>query len=265
MNAGFFYSKGQGHRSARAHQLGLSLLEVAIALVVAGLLSWASFSAYETVTSQQEIERGRAEGQQLQSILRAFALRHGRLPCPDVGVAASGYESLAGLECAAGNQLGWFPYVSLGLQIPQEALRARYAVFRARRDDNRLRDADLAVSLERTGDVESEANYNDVTDLIAGLNNASGLSVATSRPHLTGDAGAAGAINCTTNVVMSVAYWVVVPLKDADNNGNRLDAPHATTSLCAAGPSAPLRFGADDVVVAESPAQLAGWLRQSLP
>jgi hypothetical protein len=36
-------------------------------------------------------------------------------------------------------------------------------------------------------------------------------------------------------------------------------------SVCAAGPSAPLRWNSDDVVVAESPAQLAGWLRQSMP
>lgn len=256
----------KGSRGSSANQAGFSLLELAIVLVIAGLLSWASFSAYETVSSQQEIERGRAEGKQLQSIVRAFALRHGRLPCPDTSATASGYENLAGTTCVAGTQLGWFPYVSVGLSIPEPALRARYAVFRDSIDP--LKNADLAVAMERTGDAAETATFMDVTDLIAGLNQAARLaaaSVATNRPYLTGDGGAAGVIHCTSNPVMSVAYWIVVPLKDADNNGDRLDPPHTMAGLCAASPTAPLRFDSDDVVVAESATQLAGWLRQSLP
>lgn len=254
-----------GRRSARRHHAGMSLLEVAIALVVAGLLSWASFSAYETVAAQQEIERGRAEAQQLQSILRAFALRNGRLPCPDAGAQASGYESLTGAECSPGNRVGWFPYVSVGLEVPEQALRARYAVLRVRNVGNPSLDADLALAIERTGDAADDENFLAVTDLIAGLNHAAALPLATDQPHLTGDAGAAGPIDCAANRVMSVAYWVVVSLKDADNDGIRLDAPHTLSGLCAASPAAAPRFGSDDVVVAESPAQLAGWLRKSLP
>lgn len=245
-------------------QAGFSLIELSVALVVAGLLSWASFSAYETVSAQQQLERGRAQAQQLQSILRAFALRYGRLPCPDVGAVANGYESLTAGECSTGNQLGWFPYVSLGLEIPTLEHRARYAVFRAANADPLL-DADLAVSKERNGDSVSDANYLDVTDLIAALVNAAALPLSTGRAYLTGDGGAAGAIDCASNAVMPAAYWVVVPLQDRDNDGSRLDPPHTSSSLCAASPSAPLRFASDDVVVAESPAQLAGWLRVSLP
>lgn len=251
--------RGAGSRLAQA---GFSLVEVAIVLVVAGLISWAAFSGYETVSAQQEIERGRAEAQQLQSVLRAFALRHGRLPCP--GANPDGYETLTAGRCAAGNQLGWFPYVSVGLEQPTDRLRARYSVFRAS-NAVAAQDADLAVVLERTGDSAGDTTFLDVTDLIAALNNASTLPVSPTRTHLTGDGGAAGAINCGSNRVMVAAYWVVVPLKDMDGNGERLDPPHSLTSLCAASPSAPLRFGSDDVVVAESPAQLAGWLRTSLP
>ncbi|MFN4120360.1 type II secretion system protein [Acidovorax sp.] len=257
-------------RPGRMRQAGFSLLEIAVALVVAGLLSWAAFSGYETVVSQQEIERGRAEAQQLQSIVRSFALRHGRLPCPDTAAVATGYEALTSPDstvCAAGVQVGWFPYVSVGLQVPEEALRARYAVFRTP-SATAAQDADLTAALERTGDAEGEANYSDVTDLIVALNNAAGLAsaaVAANRPYLTGDAGAAGAIDCGGNAVMSVAYWVVVPLKDADGDGNRLDPPHTNAGLCAASPTAPLRFGTDDVVVSDSPTQLSGWLRKSLP
>jgi prepilin-type N-terminal cleavage/methylation domain-containing protein len=248
----------------RRLQSGFSAIELAVALVVVGLLSWASFSAYETVSAQQQLERGRAQAQQLQSILRAFSLRYGRLPCPDVGAVANGYESLTAGECSSGSQLGWFPYVSLGLEIPTLQHRARYAVFRAANADPLL-DADLAISKERTGDSVNEANYLDVTDLIAALVNAAALPLSTGRAYLTGDEGSAGVIDCVSNAVMPVAYWVVVPLQDKDNDGSRLDTPHTSASLCAASPSAPLRFASDDVVVAESPAQLAGWLRASLP
>ncbi len=247
-----------------AYQQGLSLVEMAIVLVVSGLLSWAAFSAYATVSAHQELERGRAEAQKVQSILRAFALRHGRLPCPDAEVAATGYESLSAGVCPAGNQLGWFPYVSVGLEMPEPRHLARYAVFRAS-DADPVRDADLAVAKERTRDEVGESLYLDVTDLIAALTNAAGVSLSNTRAHLTGDGGAAGDVNCASNIVMAAAYWVVVPLQDKDNNGSRLDPPHGATSLCAASPSAPPSLNSDDVVVAESPAQLAGWLRRSLP
>lgn len=261
MNAGALGCPG-GRR--RPRQRGFSMVEMAVALVVAGLLSWASFTAYDTVTAQQELERGRAEGIKLQSILRAFALRHGRLPCPDSGATATGYESLSSGVCAPAAQVGWFPYVSVGLELPDPQFRARYAVFRAS-DADFSKDADLAVAKERTRDAAGDPGYLDVTDLIAALVNASALSLSTGRAYLTGDGGAAGAVNCAANAVMSAAYWVIVPLQDKDNDGSRLDPPHTSSGLCAANPGAPVRSTYDDVVVAESPAQLAGWLRKSLP
>lgn len=247
----------------RAAQSGFSMVEVAVALVVAGLMSWAAFSGYETVTAQQEIERGRAEADQLQSILRAFALRHGRLPCPDSDAVADGYENPPAGNCVGGNQVGWFPYVSVGLPMPTDKFLARYSVYRGPTEAT-----DFALVGERTGDGPGDATFQDVTDLIAALNNVLSVPAAgvdATRTHLTGDAGAAGAIDCATNRVMTVAYWMVVPLQDKSGDGDRFDAPHTPSSVCAASPSAPLRFGSDDVVVAESPVLLAGWLRRSMP
>lgn len=253
----------------RAVQSGFSMVEVSVGLVIVGLMSWAAFSGYETVTAQQEMERGRAEAQQLQSMLRAFALRQGRLPCPDTSDTGSGYESLVSGECEPDVHVGWFPYVSVGLELPMDKFRARYSVFRARNAVDE-KDADLAVSKERTRDsaAADSTTFRDTTDLIMALNNASVLPSSSGRTFLTGDAGSAGSIDCAANVLMAAAYWVVVPLQDKDGDGSRFDAPHRTTaplSPCAASPSAPVRFGSDDIVVAESPAQLAGWLRRSLP
>lgn len=248
--------------SAGRGQAGFTLLELAVVLVVVGLMSWAAFSGYTTVSDEQDVERGRAEAQQLQSVLRAFALRNGRLPCPAIN--SNGYESLTAGACSSGNQLGWFPYISVGLELPTDRLRARYSVFRAA-NATLAQDADLAVAQERTGDVPGDATYLDANDLIMALNNAAALPFSAARTYLTGDGGAAGAIDCAGNQVMAAAYWVIVPLQDKSGDGDRLDPPHATNSLCAASPSAPVRWNSDDVVVAESPAQLAGWLRQSMP
>lgn len=255
-------SLDQQRRRVCARQAGFALLELAVVLVIAGLMSWAAFSGYTTVSQEQEVERGRAQAQELQSVLRAFALRNGRLPCPAAN--PDGYETVTAGSCSAGNQLGWFPYISVGLELPTDRLRARYSVFRAANAVAAL-DADLAVALERTGDTAGDTTYLDATDLIVALNNASALAFSPARTYLTGDAGAAGAIDCASNQVMAAAYWVVVPLQDRSGDGERLDPPHAMTSLCAASPSAPLRWNSDDVVMAESPAQLAGWLRQSMP
>lgn len=259
----FKASRRHANRWHRSAQRGFSMVELAIALVVAGLMSWAAFSGYETVAAQQEIERGRAEAQQLQSIVRAFALRHGRLPCPDSDAVADGYENPPTGNCAPGNQVGWFPYVSLGLPMPSDKFRARYSVYRGATVAT-----DFAVSAERTGDATGDSTYSDVNDLVAALNAVPAVpsgGVDAARAYMTGDAGVAGAINCATNRVMNAAYWIVVPLQDKSGDDDRFDAPHTPSSVCAASPSAPLRFDSDDVVVAESPAQLAGWLRGSLP
>lgn len=241
---------------------GFSLLEVSLALVVAGLMSWAAFSGYQAVTDQQERERAVAEADQLQSVIRAFALRHGRLPCP--AALPDGYETTGSEGCVSGNDVGWFPYVSAELSLPDERLMARYSVYRAE-DPVFAKDADLAVVKERTGDASGEMTYRDVTDLIVALHNVSELPVSPARTHLTGDGGAAGVVDCAANRVMAAAYWLVVPLQDRDGDGHRLDAPHTMEGRCAASPSTGLRFGSDDVTAAESPAQLAGWLRAHLP
>jgi prepilin-type N-terminal cleavage/methylation domain-containing protein len=255
----------QPRRPCLSTQKGLTLLEVSVVLVVAGLMSWAAFSGYETVVSQQSLERGRAEAKSLQVAVRSFALRHGRLPCPDQ--AGTGYETLDTSPvpvCGPGAQVGWFPYTSIGLAVPVDGLRARYSVFRAAHVTPSS-DADLAIAQERSGDTVGATTYQDASDLIVALNNAARLPIASSRSYLTGDGGPAGAINCTSNVHSAVAYWIVVPLQDRDGDGDRLDPPHSLTGLCAASPVAPLSHQSDDVVVAESVAQLAGWMRASLP
>lgn len=252
-----------GMVAAKQLQHGLSMLEVTMVLVIASLMSWAVFSAYVTFDRDRERAMAKATAQQMQTALRAFAMRHGRLPCPDT--AGNGYETAG---CPAATQVGGYPYLSVGLDLPPQLQQVRYAVFR-RANANPADDADLAVALERTGDEPGDVHHLDVTDLVAALNNASAWFADDSgleqQPHLTGDGGVAGSVACGADVVATVAYWLILPMRDADGDGDVFDFPHSTTGLCAASPSTPLQANADDIVVAESPLQLAGWLRRSMP
>lgn len=245
-------------------QRGFTFLELALALLVVGLVSWSAFSAYDVFHDAQDRREAQDNARHVQGQLRAFALRHGRLPCPDTSATGTGYENLAGGVCAAGSQVGWFPYVSAGLAVPTDDHRARYAVYRLANATASL-DADLAVARERNGDAPGQVHHQDVGDLIVALNTASGHTVASTRAHVTGDGGMAGAIDCATNLSQLTAYWLVIPLQDRDGDADRLDAPNTLAGPCAGGPSSPVSAANDDVVLAESPALLAGWLRQNLP
>lgn len=256
-------SYARRHRTLTT-QRGISFVETSVVLALAGLLSWAAFGAYESVNDQRSRQQGLDAALELQSHLRSFSLRHGRLPCPDPSALGTGYEGTTDDACSPGNQVGWFPYVGLGLAVPQDGLKARYAVFRAEHS-NLAQDADLAITKERTGDAADDAPYQNVSDLIVALNNIGELSLSPSRAYLTGDGGPTGPIDCAANPVTAVAYWMVLPLSDRDGSGDRLDAPHTASSPCASSPAAPVRNDSDDVVLSESPAQLAGWLRSNSP
>lgn len=251
-------------RSLSCAQSGFTLLELSLALVVVALISWSAFSGYDTYRDAQERRQAQDNARHLQGQLRAFALRNGRLPCPDTSATGTGYENLATGACAAGTQVGWFPYVSVGLALPTDPYRARYAVYRLP-NATAANDADLAVATERNGDVPGQSTYQSVGDLIVALNTAAGQMASTAHPYVTGDGGAAGAINCTTNVAQLTAYWLLIPLQDRDGDTSRLDAPNTLNGLCASGPASPVSAANDDIVIAESPLLLAGWLRQNLP
>jgi prepilin-type N-terminal cleavage/methylation domain-containing protein len=245
-------------------QRGFTFLELALALLVVGLVSWSAFSAYDVFQDAQDRRAAQDNARHLQGQLRAFALRHGRLPCPDTSAAGTGYENLAAGACAAGSQVGWFPYVSAGLAVPTDEHRARYAVYRLANATASL-DADLAVARDRNGDPPGQRPHQDLGHLIVALNTAAGHAPGSTRSYVTGDGGMAGAIDCAANLSQLAAYWLVIPLQDRDGDADRLDAPNTLAGPCAGGPSAPVSAANDDVVLAESPALLAGWLRQNLP
>lgn len=242
-------------------QHGFSMVEMAVVLVLLGLLGWGVSGAYENAGTLRERDLASRTGEALQQALRAFVLANARLPCPDL--SGSGWEGDTSGNCPAGTEAGWLPYRALGLDLPPPLLKAGYSVYRNAAAP--AGNADLAVRQERTGDSAGSQNYQNVNDFIVGLNWAQAAGLQTGHTRLTGNGGADGAIDCTANVRSNPAYWLVVPLQDRDNNGDRFDSVHQLGFNCAYAPGTALNLNWDDVVLADSPAALAGWLAANTP
>lgn len=245
-------------------QRGFSMVELSVAMAVVALMTWAVSSAMGNAVPARERERAVQTGETLRGQLRAFALGQTRLPCPDTD--GDGWEGDATGACGV-TQVGWLPYRTLGLDLPQESLRATYAVYRAPHA-TATADADLAVRRERTGDAVGHATHQDVHDLIAALNTAAAQTATPvmNRAVTTGDGGLLGAVDCTATANASnPAYWLVFPLEDRSGDGQRLDGVHTPTSVCAQAPGTPHAATLDDVVVAEAFSVLAGWLHARAP
>lgn len=240
---------------------GISMIEFAVVLVVLGMLTWTVSSAYLNSAQVRERDLAQQTAATLQQVIRAFALTNGRLPCPDT--LGNGWENLTGSACTTGTDAGWFPYRSLGLDVPEPRLRALYAVYR--NPATTSGDADLAIRTERTGDAAGAPTYQNTRDLIVGLNWASAAPLSATLARLTGNQTTEGNFDCTVNVRSNPAYWVLIPLSDRDNNGQLLDAIHTLGSPCAYAQDTPATFDHDDVVVAESLSSLAGWLAVRAP
>ncbi|WP_353367456.1 prepilin-type N-terminal cleavage/methylation domain-containing protein [Acidovorax sp. FG27] len=245
----------------RAHQRGFSLVELSVVLLVAGVVGWAVVGGYENSATLRDRDRATQTAENLRDALRAFALRNGRLPCPDS--SGSGWEGDGTGACAEGIEAGWLPYRALGLDVPQDTLHASYGVYRNRAATGG--DADLAVATERTGDLPGSPGYRNARDLMTGLVTAGNEPLVATHARLTGDDAAEGAIDCTTNVRSHPAFFIVMPLNDRNADGRRLDSPHAVDTACAYAPGTALRLDRDDVVAAESLAALTGWLGAHAP
>lgn len=230
--------------SAR-RELGFSLIEVATVLLIGGLLLMLGSRAYQNASGFTDRQAAQAHLAELAVAIDSFALSRGRLPCPDTD--GDGREDSCDQDSLL--RTGQAPYESLDLPIPEPALRARYGVYRESGED-------LAVAEDTSGDGKT-----DYLDLIRRLTLlATQDEVTREQIYLTGDGGALGPVECSSNAVTNPAYLLVVPGEDRNGDGSRFDSPH-TSGLCTRSPGTPEESDNDDRVLALSAAELAGWLR----
>ena len=101
-------------RSARPQ--GFTLTEMAVVLVIVGLLFVFLIPVSNTLLSNQRQATTLQTLQNIQAALNNFVILNKRLPCPANGTAGTGIEApLGGGICSNNQQYGVVPWVTLGL------------------------------------------------------------------------------------------------------------------------------------------------------
>lgn len=98
----------------KINQHGFSLVEMAVVLVIVGLMIGGLLTPLSVQLEQRKISETQKALDDGREALLGFALRNGYLPCPAVS-AANGLEDRTGENCTDGKRAGFIPWVTLGL------------------------------------------------------------------------------------------------------------------------------------------------------
>lgn len=217
-------------------ELGFSLIEVVLAIFILGIITAVSSVTYlglwRDVGGKTGIDSRLVS---LSGSVITFVKTNHRLPCPDQNGA--GYETLkSDGTCIDNLEVGWLPYVSLGLSPPAASQRAYYGVHR---NAMTIPSADLTVS--------------------ADLNTLSAAAQAprsSSFVYVTGDGGTTnGAEDCAATVLNNPAFVILLAGEDRNGDGSNLDGVNvglSASSRCFSAPSRGIDARFDDRSLAVS-------------
>ncbi|WP_175891536.1 type II secretion system protein [Burkholderia cepacia] len=144
---------------------GFSLLETVVVLAVVSLIVVMGLQVEKSGTQTSVNAMQRAQLKQAHQTVMLFALRAFRLPCPDA--TGSGYETLLPsdpTQTHCQSSVGWFPYYTLQLQMPNGAsnrARMRYGVYRGATDS--------AIGLSGADDAARATNFAKALVVVAAL------------------------------------------------------------------------------------------------
>lgn len=271
------------------YQRGMSVLEMALVLVVAGVLL-ASIMAARNQGGDKAPVSSMSALDGVVTALFAYAQRHYRLPCPDID--GDDLEDAVNGVCLAGDSTaGGVPFKTIGLALSSQLAdgggnRFVYGVYRDRAAADPARNADLTLNAERTVDgagtpephPAGHASYQNLDDFRQAVLNAWAMPATAADIFVTGDDAGAGAADCIAprlvgNMAFIVAY---AGIANADHAGSDFDGPHLAagwspamprwqalrTASCFAGPGKAVSARYDDLVRAVSFPELLGALSQ---
>lgn len=109
--------------NASFFQRGFTLIEVAIVLVIVGLLLGGGIASISTQTTNAKYSKTQSALNNAQEALIGYVVSQRRLPCPDTTNYVAGTDG-DGLEdvdsCASGSKIatveGWLPFATLGIE-----------------------------------------------------------------------------------------------------------------------------------------------------
>ena len=96
-------------------QRGFSLIEIAIVLVIVGLMIGGLVTPLTVQLEQRKVAETQKALDEAKEALTGYALRYGYLPCPAIS-AMNGLEDRRGGRCNGDKRVGFLPWATLGLR-----------------------------------------------------------------------------------------------------------------------------------------------------
>ncbi|MYN21223.1 prepilin-type N-terminal cleavage/methylation domain-containing protein [Rugamonas sp. FT107W] len=152
-------------------QSGFTLVEIAIVLVIVGLMIGGLLTPLSMQLEQRKITETQKTMEDAREALTGFALRNGYLPCPAIS-ASNGLEARDGNRCAGERRSGYLPWATLGLgKLDGWNHLFRYSVTPAFSDSGALftlrtpRDITVATR-DASGQLVAATGVNDIPAVI---------------------------------------------------------------------------------------------------
>ncbi len=102
-------------RPKSTNQLGFTLVEIAIVLVIVGFALGGLLVTLSAQVDQRDYAQTRQSMEEIRDALMGYALSHGYLPCPAIS-AANGTEDRTAGSCTAAKRVGFLPWAELGVK-----------------------------------------------------------------------------------------------------------------------------------------------------
>ena len=157
------------YRSPR-RQGGFSLIEIAIVLVIVGLMIGGLVTPLTVQLEQRKVADTQQALNEAKEALTGYALRYGYLPCPAVS-AVSGLADRRGARCSGERRAGFLPWATLGLRQSDSWNNLfRYSVTPAFSDSERQftlgTPRDISIVTRNGGALLQATALNDIPAMI---------------------------------------------------------------------------------------------------
>lgn len=141
---------------------GFTLLEMAIVLVIIGVLLGGLLMPLSAQVETSRINETRKALDEINQALIGFAVTNGYLPCPAVS-SSNGAEDRTGATCTGAKRLGFLPWATLGVsQVDAWGRLYRYSV------TSTFTDSGTKFTLASAGDITVK-NDNSVANIATAI------------------------------------------------------------------------------------------------
>lgn len=158
------------HHCPPRRQAGFSLIEIAIVLVIVGLMIGGLVTPLTVQYEQRKVVETQKALDEAKEALTGFALLHGYLPCPAVS-SMNGLEDRRGARCNGEKRAGILPWATLGLRKSDSWNNPfRYSVTPAFSDSEQLfalsTPRDISIVTRNGGALVQATALNDIPAMI---------------------------------------------------------------------------------------------------